>query len=75
MPKLKMEFREHEIGNVECEACRRPSYAQLCTCGGVIHDEFFDESWDTVLLVYQCDKCEFRVVGDDDRVERALRYA
>ena len=54
-------FDMHLVGNPECDACwQRPT---LCRCGGLIHSEYSDESYDSetgdesIFLEYCCDKC------------------
>ena len=47
----------HEIGNEECGECW---YTPLkkCECGGLIHQQFADESYDGYSLYFLCDKCD-----------------
>jgi len=47
---------EHERGNLECPVCWTDSAAR-CVCGGIIHNNFFDESYDGYSLEYSCDRC------------------
>lgn len=48
---------EHEIGlDGECPECWK-GYPVKCKCGGNVHAEFYDESFDDVALSYKCDKC------------------
>lgn len=47
---------EHYINDDECEECwNEPSRCK--NCGGLIHKEYVDESYDDVQLAYACDKC------------------
>lgn len=50
------ESEGHEYGNPNCGECYfKPSVCKKC--GGLIHNAYFDESWDSIMLDYQCDKC------------------
>lgn len=48
----------HLVGDKECSAgwCWFTEPAE-CKCGGLIHAEFADEGWDSVILYYECDRC------------------
>lgn len=46
----------HEVGNENCTACWKD--ADVCECGGIMHNEFGDEdSNDDYWLYTRCDKC------------------
>ena len=53
------EMDGHEAGNDDCPRCS----PQRCDCGGLIHDEYLDESYDpetgdeSVYYTYLCDQC------------------
>lgn len=58
------EFAEHQTANIDCCECwKGPSQ---CLCGGLIHRHFFDESDDSVLLTYRCDKCGSTETPEDE---------
>lgn len=64
-----MEFSEsdHKKGDVNCSECW-PDYPKLCKCGGLVHAEFGDESWDDYYLIRECDQCgdKYEVEGDNE---------
>lgn len=47
---------EHEDGVIDCAEC----WAECtpCSCGGLIHHQFIDESYDSVIICHRCDKCQ-----------------
>lgn len=48
----------HTIGNKDCgEGWCGSSYPKACECGGLIHADFGDESYDGYWLHTKCDKC------------------
>jgi len=48
---------EHEKGNPNCSKCWT-DFPKKCKCGGLIHAEFGDESYDgDYWLYYKCDEC------------------
>ena len=52
--------KNHQAGNPECPECWG-DFPRECTeegCGGLVHAEFGDESWDGYWLYYLCDRCE-----------------
>lgn len=57
--RFAIDGTEHETGDKECLEC----YAEPdpCDCGGLIHHQYFDESWDSVIVLHKCDLC-----GDTD---------
>lgn len=46
----------HKIGAKHCPGCWREE-ASHCECGGFVHSWFVDESDDSIILGYKCDKC------------------
>lgn len=57
---------DHLIGQPDCPGCWSESFPVPCGCGGLVHAEFEDESWDSVMLSYRCDRC-----GSTERPEEA----
>ncbi len=53
MIDVPSDFKDHEIGNIDCPQCD----AYPCECGGIVHREYLDESWDSVYFSYWCDSC------------------
>ncbi len=45
----------HQVGSTDCDACWKGPFH--CDCGGLIHYEFGDESWDGYWLYSKCDQC------------------
>lgn len=57
----------HIVGDLDCKGCWS-GFPVPCTeegCGGLVHAEFEDESWDSYWLSYGCDRC-----GSTDRPPR-----
>lgn len=54
------EFLDHTQGDVNCEYCWGWGPHKKCECGGVVHSEFEEESYDSVFLTYECDACNSR---------------
>lgn len=56
---LLFNLEDHLVGEPDCSECyldqARPCSDPACT--GLIHSSFFDESWDSVILIYKCDVC------------------
>ena len=50
------DFSKHDIDNLDCNECW-DGYPRQCKCGGLIHQEFLDEDWDSVYFRYRCNKC------------------
>lgn len=55
---------QHKVGNKRCSEgwCDGGiQYPKLCSCGGLIHAEFGDETYDgyeeTYSVITKCDKC------------------
>lgn len=50
----------HTIGDPDCKGCWSgfPVPCEEEGCGGLVHAEFEDESWDSYWLSYGCDRCE-----------------
>lgn len=50
---------QHPVGDPNCKSCWS-GFPKECTeegCGGLVHAEFEDESWDDYWLTYRCDRC------------------
>jgi hypothetical protein len=62
-PVFTDEGGHHEKGNLRCDACWSTREIERCHCGGLIHNEFFDEIWagddygTFIELNFRCDKC------------------
>jgi hypothetical protein len=59
---LTIEYEEHEVGNEECRSCfydpkSHEDVEEGSTCIGLVHEQFFDESYDSVITVRVCDVC------------------
>lgn len=56
-----MNFKEldngHEKDQKDCGACWT-GYPMRHECGGLMHAEHFEESWDGYSLMVVCDKCD-----------------
>ena len=52
-----MESTEHTVGDIECCGWGGP---QPCGdgCPGLVHIEFLDESYDSLIMTYRCDVCD-----------------
>ena len=49
----------HRKGDTTCRAsfCCGFNYPKPCKCGGLIHCELIDESWDGCITKAKCDSC------------------
>ncbi len=56
MKEIEIDGIKHEVGNKECSKCWS-GFPKKCKCGGLIHAEFGDESYDGYWLYKKCDKC------------------
>lgn len=48
---------DHATGDPDCSGCWSDAWPAPCECGGLVHAEFEDESNDSVILSYRCDRC------------------
>ena len=53
---IAIDGEAHAVGDEECADCWG-EYPQPHECGGLMHAQFIDESYDSVMLGYLCDKC------------------
>lgn len=44
---------DHIVINGECSECN----TKKCSCGGFVHEELIDASYDSLFYDYWCDKC------------------
>lgn len=54
---IEIDGDEHIIGDTECNNCWSDNYPKKCKCGGLIHQQFIDESYDSVCTAKRCDNC------------------
>lgn len=56
---MELEGWPHTVGDTECGHCWS-GFPRDCDeegCGGLVHAEFMEESYDSVYLTYRCDRC------------------
>lgn len=51
----------HTVGDPNCTAsfCGGWGYPKPCACGGLLHLELIDESWDGCATKAKCDTCDY----------------
>jgi len=60
-----MESDGHTVGDRNCAGCWC-DWPRVCSCGGIVHAEFFEADWDNYYLTIQCDRCDVEYICDDD---------
>ena len=61
---IEIDGVKHTIGDKECSECwYEPRY---CKCGGIIHSQYIDETWDDLYISHICDKCGIDYERIDD---------
>lgn len=67
---IEIDGEEHMVGNIDCDVgwCQGNTGfpAKHKDCGGLIHAEFGDESFDGYWLYKKCDKCGKTDIDEDD---------
>jgi hypothetical protein len=53
---ISLDLIDHQVGNKDCPECWS-NYPKKCSCGGMVHASFCDESLHDYWLAYLCDKC------------------